>query len=414
MTIRILEKEASPCRYPSPCRYASPCCLSSPTTRSHRIQKLDCNFSQQRRSIERELSPCRLSSPTRRSHHIQKPDCNFANTRRSRISKSQLCLGVENARLQRENEQLRLSNEKFGLESQALKSENEKLQQLNVLAQEQTSELRNEIAHLKLLNWGLARANGRLEKDNARLNERVRKQEPLVAVGMKIRMRNLEKAREERYDLREDEGIITAGNRAAHEGDLAADASMFELGFMDEKIAIPMSESERFPLTIDEQGNALEMVGKMEESFRERYADLFYDLYGIEVEKWDMWIPWGRKESDLWNMCATMGSSCGGFFAGEEKSGTKDFDRFNSLMRRVEVVKKEIETMSLGLEESIKMFEESRVVMLCLYELREIVTRARRWARDQRRGIEESWMKGRKETRAIEMWGTCILTKFET
>lgn len=171
---------------PSPCRLSSqnPCRLSSPCT--NRLS-----------SLSYISPPSRLSSPTRDLHPI--PDRHFSITKRRRNETSRsrlLLLKIESARLRIEDERLKEENAQLKEESARSSAE-------NACWREQVDHLHEENGRLGEENFHLREgdANANLKGDNSRLRQKLRLQEPLVRVGVCIRRRFLEKARQERMGI---------------------------------------------------------------------------------------------------------------------------------------------------------------------------------------------------------------------
>jgi hypothetical protein len=76
----------------------------------------------------------------------------------------------------------------------------------------------------------------------------------------------------------------------------------------------------------DEDGHEIEEYG-FECHVGSRYKNLCKELYGDEFEQWEEEDVWGGREREVWDLTATMVSSCGDFFAGETESGDSKLDR---------------------------------------------------------------------------------------
>jgi hypothetical protein len=204
-------------------------------------------------------------------------------------------------------------------------------------------------------------------------------------VGVCIRKRFLEKTRSARYQTQELSCIINFGNSAAHEYYVAADAALFEWGYMN-AVEKPLPRS-REHFRIDEDWKVIRGEDEEEELRLEtRYKDLFCELYGREAGE-SRSHPWGKRERRVWDMIGTMiGTmmSCSeGFVLGEIDSGDAWFDRFNELVKELDGVKKEIAEKCVDWDDRVKAFEATDEVAARLTEMHEIMKRP-----DSRAGVK--------------------------
>jgi hypothetical protein len=281
-------------------------------------------------------------------------------------------------------------------ENAQLKEEVARSSAENACWRERVDRLREENGRLREENFHLGEgdANANLKEDNARLRQKLRLQEPLVSVGVCIRRRFLEKARQERWESLELESMTSPGNNAAHAGDLAADVALFELGYMKGFDPFPNTDSgsetkekeqERAEVGEGDEDEEMEdgyEIGEygFEYHFESRYKNLCKELYGDEFEHWQEENVWGGREREVRDMTATMASSCGNFFAGETESGDSNFDRFNVLVEELNRFKCLIDEQCSTREERVKMFEESEEVGARLGQMRGIVKETSHWA----------------------------------
>ncbi|KAE9370747.1 hypothetical protein N431DRAFT_343313 [Stipitochalara longipes BDJ] len=344
----------SPCRQASPDRNSSPTRLSSPTPPSSRHSSPS-----QHSSPNQYTSLTRLSSP-KTLHRI--PNHYLARERKIKRASKANHIGLENTRLRIENQ--RLQGELATLKASATHS------------QEEAFQLQNSITSLK--------------DENTELKKTIRLQKPLVKVGVCIRKRFLEKTRSAKYHTRELAGVVSDGNRAAHECCVAADAALFELGYMNAVQKPVQRRCESF--RIGEDGKVMFKGMDKEERLEIRYRELFYELYGREAED-SRSHPWGKRERRVWDMIGTMLSCSEGFVLGEMESGDEWFDRFNELVEELNGVKREIAEQCADWDDRVKAFEESDEVDARLREMKDIVHETRLW----------SW----RENRLLNREGLC-------
>jgi hypothetical protein len=242
MTIAIEPATLTPYRQPSPRRSPSPPCRLS--------------------------SSCRQSSP-KKLHNISNL---YISRRQKRTQKLNSTL------------QLEVQNRQLALENSFLKEENS-------LLKEEFRRLKDH-AHSKEEYGRLKGNNARMNEENARLQRQLRLQAPLVNIGVLIRRRLLEKARTARYESWELDEIIKPGNEAAHAGDLAADAALFQLGYMKDLDLLPLSPPSRpwsLSPRIDEHGKAVLEDPDVEKGKREgqclgeKYRELYSEMYGLRL-----------------------------------------------------------------------------------------------------------------------------------
>jgi len=238
--------------------------------------------------------------------------------------------------------------------------------------------------------------NTDLKNDNTKLKKTLALQKPLVKIGVSIRKRFLEKTRSGRYHKPEQADIVHEGNVAAHECCVAADAALYQLGYMS-VIEKPVPRPREY-FRIDDEGKVLIEDVEKGQRVGMRYKDLFYDLYGREPRNARSHL-WGKRERREWDMIGTMLSCCEGFELGETESGDDWFDPFNELVEELNEVRKEIEEQYENQDDRVKAFEASDEVDARLKEMRDIVEETRLWSWHKNRemsdiGVEIGWKWG--------------------
>jgi hypothetical protein len=147
----------------------------------------------------------------------------------------------------------------------------------------------------------------------------MRYQAPILKVGASIRLRFLEKAKDNCIRGTAIQPIVEAGNAAAHRGDMNADGAVFVLGYL--------SNDEHGASTTTTQGSLADSTG---------YLDLYQSLYAYNQSptEWQQSPPYTSKLLGIHNLTATM-SSCSSFNVGHgaATSGNVSFDRFSTLAR---------------------------------------------------------------------------------
>jgi hypothetical protein len=142
------------------------------------------------------------------------------------------------------------------------------------------------------------------------LESKLKLQEPLVDVGIKIRRRFVEKAKPFRGFGPADDSFVQAGNAAAHRGDICADSSLFSLGLMK-----PTGPG----LTSDRNSSEVEDV----------YTALCKDLYAIKGgSNLGEFSCLSLRQREFFDLRATI-ASCSTIKCTESDSDNEHLRRFN-------------------------------------------------------------------------------------
>jgi hypothetical protein len=232
-----------------------------------------------------------------------------------------------------------------------------------------------------------------LKQENEELKERLELQEPLVQVGVAIRCRFFEQAREIRGHGQAFVSIIEAGNAAAHRGDYIADSAMFEMGYMRMKKKI-----------LNPQGCVVPL--------EETYATLYKELYstGITMRSAEWLNPISlrlpiqdpnnpRKGVELYNLNVNIASCCPEFGTALFNHDLEDLNRFYFLACQFVGAYCDMEKRISTKSELHAAFDTCPDIERMLIEMREITERVvrmysvrhRRISRRDAAGPEFEW-----------------------
>ena len=253
-------------------------------------------------------------------------------------------LKEENVKLKEEDLKLKQANLTLTEDNLRLSRNNVQLSQNNLTLREKATPMRRRISGL--------------EKEMEELKDKMRIQDPLVKVGVAIRLRFWEQAREIRGLGTANTGIVEAGNSAAHRGDICADAALFCLGHMAPSLLGRSSGAGTAPTEED-------------------MKVFFHMLYTIPFQHVAV-VPsaYSPKEREFLNLSATMASCSSSVTAGSRSlvdNNCGDLDRFHWLA--CDCVRMYNVFREANVENPKDAFEASPEVEGRLQELRDIADR---------------------------------------
>jgi hypothetical protein len=165
---------------------------------------------------------------------------------------------------------------------------------------------------MEVQNAWLWRELERLEKENKQLKKKVELQEPLVKVGVVVGRNFLQGV-----TTVPNKSTILAGFYAAHQGNMRADESTFELGYLKHQELVPSP-------------------GKPETDFEATYKFLFNHLHDLPPETQlfhSDHVPFSQETLEVLDMLVTMKVISGLSPLGQEEQA--DHVRFDALAIQV-------------------------------------------------------------------------------
>jgi len=257
-------------------------------------------------------------------------------------------------------ENLRLSQDKLRLSQENLKlsQDNSKLRQNNLRLNQDVSKLCTDNLTLRRQITPMDQRILDLEKEIKDLRSKMELENSLVKVGVAIRLRFLEQAKETRGLGTADDTIIEAGNHAAHRRDICADAALFTLGHMEKSLLIRTSSTQN-----------PQAGGNMKELFNNIYTNPFPPSEGRPKD-------FSQKAYELFDLGATM-RSCSPSFPAPGTSFFAESDRLDKLTRAC--AEYFLELWEAGIE-------TNEIVEEMLRQIREIVERTVRLRYGRNRG----------------------------
>jgi hypothetical protein len=175
-------------------------------------------------------------------------------------------------------------------------------------------------------------------------------EEPLVNIGVAIRKRFWENAKERRDMGIVNEITIETGNKAAHQGNIVADTAMILLGRM-----MDISSSIRTAKEVIEQ---------------------FETLYGVRYELVKgRWGSFRTREQEILNLSATVASCCSTYFPWTQtwEDGDRDSVQFCRLTRECVAAHKYFFAAFSPASKSQKAFDGDPEIGCKLQEMRVVV-----------------------------------------
>jgi len=253
----------------------------------------------------------------------------MSNDELAQLRRVILALSRENDSLKREILMLKETNLRLIKERSKLINDNLKLSEGNVQLNEEI--LQHREAEMKV-DQNLATLKERdikLEQELQDLKEKMAIQEPLIKVGVAIRLRFWEQAKETRGLGMADRTIIEAGNHAAHRGDLFADAALFDLGY----IATSLSSSYSLGSDLSVTRSSGTTTAPNQDSNIEDKKWFYATLYAVPLAPAkDTLLNFSAKGLEILNLSATMTSCspsyCTNSMTGGSGPSNDDSNRF--------------------------------------------------------------------------------------
>lgn len=236
-------------------------------------------------------------------------------------------------------------------DNQVLKSENLSLKKTKNNVEffpNRVRKLHNENLSLNSKNASLTEENNRVKAELQELKEKIRLQDPLVNVGVKIRRRFFEQAKELHGGGPPLWKIVEAGNEAAHRGDFLADSAMFQLGHMkvgDVVVALEDIEG------IWEDHELFKMIYNVDQTTTDgaaaakTYPPKMIELCNLTgtLNSSSSWVQHGRFENfncaifeQIWESCKTRWDDLAHYPPTDLSSSQETFDTHPRVVTRVQ------------------------------------------------------------------------------